>query len=68
MSYPIRFTFNNVSINSQVQGQENLSFYAFTFHNVSINSGANDSAEPTISLFTFHNVSINSRTEIRHRR
>ena len=60
----IKFTFNNVSINSFlfviILPCCSYAFIKFTFHNVSINSHRQSVKFLHQSVFTFHNVSINS--------
>ena len=56
----IKFTFHNVSINSNPDAKTMFKWNKFTFHNVSINSLYDDWIEEQLSKFTFHNVSINS--------
>ena len=59
-----KFTFHNVSINSNGAVETYISRVQFTFHNVSINSMHEQLADYFCFLFTFHNVSINSKKHL----
>ena len=56
-----KFTFHNVSINTDPGRADARMLLQFTFHNVSINTPGTGTRKEGAAGFTFHNVSINTQ-------